>query len=68
MLLYLISEHVDRAKSFSYNQLIDIPNPYSLRGKKKFIKNQEVLQLLDYLGSKSLVLIYNITCTFTHCL
>lgn len=68
MLLYLISEHIDRIKSFSYNQLVDINNPYSLRGKKKFIKNQEVIQLLEHLGTKSLVLIYNITCTFTHCL
>lgn len=68
MLLNLISEHIDRIKSFSYNQLVHIVNPYSLRGKKKFIKNQEVMQLLEHLGKKALVLIYNITCTFTHCL
>lgn len=68
MLLYLISEHIDRVKSFSYNQLVHIVNPYSLRGKKNFIKNQEVMQLLEHLGRKALVLIYNITRTFTHCL
>lgn len=68
MLLNLISERIDKAKGFSYSELSKINNPYSLAGKKRIIKNIDVEGLLQFLGEKSLVLIFNIACTFSHCM
>lgn len=58
-LLYLISEQIDRIKAYSYIELEDIENPYSLSGKKRFINHEHIMKLYDYFGEGSLVLIYN---------
>lgn len=48
-LLYLVSEQIDKIKAYAYPQLSNIPNPYSLAGKKAFISNSMVEQLLSFL-------------------
>lgn len=61
-LLYLIAEQIDRTKGYAYPQLSSIANPYSLAGKKGFISNQMVEQLLAFFGKSSdrgAILVYN---------
>lgn len=59
-LLYLISEQIDKIKAYAYPQLGNIPNPYSLAGKKGFIRNRMVEELLNFLTyRKGSVLVYN---------
>lgn len=49
-LLYLISEQIDRIKAYSYMELEEIENPYSLAGKKKFINHEQIMKLYEYFG------------------
>ena len=65
-LLYLISEQIDRTIAYSYMELQEIVNPYSLAGKKKFINCEQILKLYEYLGEKSAVLIYTFVKVFGH--
>ena len=63
-LLYLISEQVDRIKAYSYNELKDVENPYSLAGKKSFINFSQIMKLYDYFGEKSSILMYTFVKVF----
>lgn len=63
-LLYFISEQVDRMKAFSYMELHEIENPYSLAGKKNFINHEQILKLYDYFGERSSILIFTFVQTF----
>lgn len=49
-LLYLISEQIDRIKAYSFMELNEIENPYSLSGKKKFIHSGHIISLYQYFG------------------
>ena len=64
-MLYLISEQVDRIKAHSYPLLSEVANPYSLAGKKKYIENASLEELLLFLTpTKGAKLIFNFVQTF----
>ena len=64
-LLYLISEQIDRIKAHSYPQLSEVSNPYSLAGKRGYISNASLEELLMFLTpQKGAKLVYNIVATF----
>ena len=64
-LLYLISEQIDRIKAHSFPQLSEVSNPYSLAGKKGYISNASLEELLMFLTpQKGAKLVYNIVKTF----
>jgi hypothetical protein len=64
-LLYLISEQIDRIKAHSFPLMGEVSNPYSLAGKKGYIANASLEELLISLSpSKGAKLIYSIVQTF----
>ncbi len=64
-LLYLVSEQVDKIKAYAYPALKSVNNPYSLAGKKGYIINSILEELLSFLTPrKGAKLLHNLLVIF----
>ncbi len=57
-MLYLISEQIDKTKAYSFSELYEIENPYTLADKKKFISSEMILSTYNQMGDSD-ILIFN---------